>query len=178
MQRRSLLTIATLVGLLVLVPAAMAGGWAVVTLDELPLEVRQGQSVLLGFMVRQHGTTATNAVEPYLEARNVETGETIRFAAQQDGPVGHFILEVTFPSAGSWEWSIVPAPFAGTELAPLTVLPAVIQQVEPAPVQTAAPQPDPGRAIMRWAGLALLLAAAGVGADSLRRARRPAAERS
>lgn len=178
MHRRHLLTIATLLVLLFLVPGAMAGGWAVVTLDELPTEVRQGQSLLLGFMVRQHGKTATNSVEPYLEARNLETGETIRIAARQDGPVGHFILEVSFPSAGSWEWSIVPAPLAGTPLAPLTVLPAVIQQVEPAPVQAAAPQADLGRTVMRWTGLALLLAAAGVGAYSLRGARRPAPGRS
>lgn len=71
MHRKHLLTIATLLILLSLVPSALAGGWAVVTLDELPTEVRQGQSLPLGFMVRQHGKTATNDVQPYLEARNV-----------------------------------------------------------------------------------------------------------
>jgi len=41
--------------LFLLVPTTLAGGWAVVTLDELPAQVVAEKSVTIGFMVRQHG---------------------------------------------------------------------------------------------------------------------------
>jgi hypothetical protein len=178
MHGKQLLILATLLGLLLVVPSALAGGWAVVTLDELPAEVRQGTSLRLGFMVRQHGQTATNQVKPYLEARNTETGEVFRAEGRQEGPVGHFVVEVTFPSAGSWEWAIVPAPFEGTALPALQVLPAAVQPAGPETAPVNIPQPDSGRSVLRWAGLALLLSAAGIGAITRRGGRTAAQERA
>jgi hypothetical protein len=178
MHGKQLLILATLLGLLLVVPSALAGGWAVVTLDELPAEVRQGTSLRLGFMVRQHGQTATNQVKPYLEARNTETGEVFRAEGRQEGPVGHFVVEVTFPSAGSWEWAIVPAPFEGTALPALQVLPAAVQPAVPETAPVNIPQPDSGRSVLRWAGLALLLSAAGIGAITRRGGRTAAQERA
>ena len=178
MHGKQLFILAVLLGLLFVVPSAVAGGWAVVTLDELPTEVRQGESLRLGFMVRQHGQTATNEVTPYLEARNTGTGEVLRAVGRQEGPVGHFVIEVTFPSAGAWEWAIVPAPFEGTPLPALQVLPAAVQQAGPEIAPFAVPQPDPGRSALRWAGLALLLGAAGVGAHTWRGRRSAAQERA
>jgi hypothetical protein len=178
MHRKHLIMLVALLGLLFVVPSALAGGWAVVTLDELPAEVRQGESLRLGFMVRQHGQTATNQVKPYLEAHNTGTGEVFRVEGRQEGPVGHFVVEVTFPTAGSWEWAIVPAPFEGTPLPVLQVLPAAVQQVGPETAQVRMPQPDAGRSVLRWAGLALLLGAAGVGAYTWRGRRSAAQERA
>src|SRR5438552_12328434 len=61
MARRSIFAfiLATLAMLALAVPA-LAGGWAVLTLDSLPREVRAGTSIQLGFVVRQHGKTPTN----------------------------------------------------------------------------------------------------------------------
>jgi len=177
MHRKHFIMLGVLLSLLFVVPSALAGGWAVVTLDELPAEVRQGESLRLGFMVRQHGQTPTNAVKPFLEARNLETGEIVQIEARQQGPVGHFVVEVTFPSAGSWEWAIVPAPFEGTPLPALQVLPAAVQQAGPQTAQVTMPQADAGRSVLRWAGLALLLGAAGVGAYTWRGRRSAAQER-
>src|SRR3990170_3497594 len=131
MHGKQLFILAVLLALLFVVPSALAGGWAVVTLDELPAEVRQGESLRLGFMVRQHGQTATNQVKPYLEAHNTGTGEVFRVEGRQEGTVGHFVVEVTFPSAGSWEWVIVPAPVEGTPCPAVQVLPAAVQQSGP-----------------------------------------------
>jgi hypothetical protein len=178
MHGRQLFILAALLGLLFVVPTALAGGWAVVTLDELPTEVRQDQSLRLGFMVRQHGQTATNQVKPYLEARNTETGEFFRAEGRQEGTVGHFVVEVTFPSAGSWEWAIVPAPFEGTALPALQVLPAAVQPAGPEAAPVNIPQPNSGRSVLRWAGLALLLGAAGVGAYTWRGGQSAAQERT
>ncbi len=112
-------------------PAA-AGGWANVTLDRLPTDLRAEQTATIGFMVRQHGVTPTNSVRPYLSARHLETSDTVRFDARQEGPVGHYVVDVSFPAAGAWEWEAVPAPFPTvTKLGTLTVLPAAASPSRP-----------------------------------------------
>ena len=158
--------------LLVLAAPALAGGWAAVTLDRLPADVRAGETLHLGFMVRQHGKTPINNVTPYLRATRPGASEILRVDAKQEGPVGHFVLDVTFPSAGTWDWQIVPEPFEGTAFAPLTVLPAAVPaQAAPSASQPpASAEPQPGaagifgldRSALRWGGLALLLVAAGL----------------
>src|SRR5215216_2076328 len=61
MARRSMMAFVLVsVALLALAAPALAGGWAVLTLDALPREVRAGAAIQLGFMVRQHGKTPTN----------------------------------------------------------------------------------------------------------------------
>jgi hypothetical protein len=114
--------------LLALVSPVFAGGWAVVTLDSQPSKIEAGQAIRLGFMVRQHGITPIDKnpwehtpLAPVLSAKNQATGETIQTIARKDGPLGHFVVDVTFPSAGSWDMDITPAPFAGTRLGVFTV---------------------------------------------------------
>ncbi|MFL5805106.1 MAG: hypothetical protein ACJ8CR_25605 [Roseiflexaceae bacterium] len=168
-----------LVAVLVLVAPAFAGGWAVVTLDTLPREVRAGQTLHLGFMVRQHGQTPISSVSPTLTAMK-QDATTVRAEARQEGPVGHFVVDVTFPSAGTWEWKIAPEPFGPTALAPLTVLPAAATGAQPAPVVQPAPAAATIRiepATLRLAGVLLLVAAALAALSSLRSgSRKPAAE--
>jgi hypothetical protein len=104
---------------------AQAGGWALVTLDTAPTNARAGQELVLGFMVKQHGVTPTHQVEPFLLATHQVTRETVQARGKKDDAiVGHFSVAVTFPSAGVWDWSITPEPFAGTKLDALTVLTA------------------------------------------------------
>ena len=166
MLRRSIFAL-TLVALalLALAAPALAGGWAVVTLDRLPANVRAGETLRLGFMVRQHGKTPINDVTPYLRATRPGVSEILRVDARQEGRVGHFVLDVTFPSAGAWNWQIVPEPFEGTAFAPLTVLPAAA----PAQGSPAGSEPLPAagifgldRSVLRWGGLALLIVAGGL----------------
>lgn len=142
-------------GLLLLAVPALAGGWAVVTMDSLPSDVRAEEPLTIGLMVRQHGRLPTDAANPTLHAKNAVTGEQISSAGRQSGERGHYVIDVVFPSEGEWEWSIV-ALGPETHLAPLTVLPAV------GPVAGAAATPErfPLQAVLRWAGLALLLGAA------------------
>ncbi|MGH2621555.1 MAG: hypothetical protein ACRDHG_13465, partial [Anaerolineales bacterium] len=138
MSRRAFSSLIVLALAFVLVPVAAAGGWSIVTVDQLPGEVHAGESLRLGFMVLQHGKTPINQVEPYLEAYNPESGETVRANAVQEGSEGHFVVEIVFPAAGIWEWEIVPAPFGGTQLEPLSVLPAVLPQAAASPDQALA----------------------------------------
>jgi hypothetical protein len=179
MRQKLVFSIAlAVVALLALAVPALAGGWAVVTLDTLPREVRAGQTLHLGFMVRQHGVEPNSQVSPILTATKRDA-TTVRVEARQEGPEGHFVVDVTLPSAGTWGWEIAPEPYAATVLAPLSVLPAAAtvpagQDGQPGPV-TAAPRIT--LEALRLAGLLLLVVAALVALSSLRAGgRKPAAE--
>jgi plastocyanin len=124
MRPRILALTALCVGLLAWAVPASAGGWASVKLDSAPGQVYAGAPVTIQFMVKQHDVTPINVDHAYLEATNRETGDALNVDAHQDGEVGHYIVDVTFPSAGPWKWKITPEPFEGTSFATLNVLPA------------------------------------------------------
>lgn len=106
-----------------------AGGWATVQLDAPIGEVRAGQTVDVGFVVKQHGETPIHTaygqpVRAVFIARSDDSGESFEQIATPEKRVGHFRVQVVFPRAGRWQTEIVPEPFAGTRLAPVTVLTA------------------------------------------------------
>jgi hypothetical protein len=176
--------------LLAVVPAVLAGGWAVIQLDEMPGDIRPGEPWQVGFTVLQHGETPTHhfdgtPLEPKLTATNADTGERVTAVGTPTDDPGHFTLEVTFPSEGAWEWTIEPWPLIGqTVFEPLQVVaaPVPVQSeavVEPAAVEPAvispavsAPQPANGETppvaatsptvALRWAALVVALAAVGL----------------
>jgi hypothetical protein len=185
MARRSIFAFGLVVlAMLALAAPALAGGWAIVTLDSLPRELRAGENIQLGFMVLQHGKTPTNRdldgnpLTPVLKAIKqagagttaAKTAETIHVAARQQGATGHYVVDVVFPSDGSWAWQIeVPTYFVQDSpggqnaaiFAPLTVLPAPDPAPAPAPATTSWLGLSP--AALRWAGVAALLAALAFG---------------
>ena len=102
---------------------ALAGGWAVTTIDSLPSEWRAGQAHQVTYTIRQHGdkpfTGAQSAIRIWFA-----DGTSHRFpAAPLDGP-GRYGAEVTFPAAGSWSWEVDQYPFMPQALGEVTVLPA------------------------------------------------------
>jgi hypothetical protein len=122
---------------LILAVPVLAGGWAVVTLETLPGEIRAGEPVPFAFVVRQHGERPVHflggdlPVTPYLRAWNPATGEEIRVEAQRSKEVGRFQVEVTFPDSGTWHWEIVPQPFASQgRYPPVEVLPAAANRAD------------------------------------------------
>ena len=204
MRRRLSLGFVLAVAMLLLASPALAGGWAVITLDTLPRDVRAGQSMRVGFAIRQHGVDLVNtdwegrALKPVLTARKqADTsgsaggtvilvaahstvpakGETIQAEAHQEGPKGHFVADVVFPSAGTWAWEIAAPPFTiqGTRRGDAAVFePLVVAAAVGGPAQSTAPttvaQPAEAtptflgisQAALRWAGVALLIVATGV----------------
>jgi hypothetical protein len=182
-----------IVMLLALATPALAGGWALVTLDALPREVRAGASFQLGFTVLQHGKTPTNKnlngdpLKPVLTAFKqgsaASTAPTangsIRAEARQEGPAGHFVVDLTFPSDGVWDWQIAlptfyvqdsPSGSNAAIMAPLTVLPAapaLAAKPDAAEQPAAAPAAEPAApalpgvspAALRWGAAIVLLAA-------------------
>jgi hypothetical protein len=194
MVRRSIFGLGVaIVALLALATPALAGGWAQVTLDTLPREVRAGTSFQLGFTVLQHGKTPTNKnldgdpLKPVLTAfkqggvasTSPKADGTVSAEARQEGPAGHFVVDLTFPSDGVWDWQIAlptfyvqdsPSGSNAAIMAPLTVLPAapalaakpaVAEQPAAAPAaEPAAPAPlGVSPAALRWSAAIVLLAA-------------------
>jgi hypothetical protein len=181
MARRSIFAfVLAILAMLALTLPALAGGWAVLTLDTLPREVRAGASLQLGFIVRQHGKTPTNKgldgnpLKPVLTAikqggaasAQSDADQTIHAEARQQGPTGHYVVNVVFPSDGVWAWQITlptyyvqdsPSGSDAVVFTPLTVLPAAVPVAAPTPSTTTWLSLSP--AALRWAGMAALLAA-------------------
>ena len=100
---------------------ALAGGWATVHLDDRSTGVVAGEPVVFGFTVMQHDVTPFPGAKAELTATHRSTGATITAAAREDGPVGHYVVEVVFPESGEWKWGVIPTPFEGTWFATLIV---------------------------------------------------------
>jgi hypothetical protein len=99
--RRLLLAIAAL---LVLAPAAHAGGWATVSLSSTPDGAQPGKPWVVDMTVLQHGRTPLTDVRPVVTIRQ---GATRRdFAARRTGRPGVYRAAVTFPAAGRWTYEI------------------------------------------------------------------------
>lgn len=166
MNRKRMLVLVMVVALCLLVVPAWAGGWAVVTVESLPGEVRAGENVHVEFSVRQHGRELTNQVAPVLRAHNPGTGETFLVEAAALKQKGYFAVDVIFPTEGTWNWSIDPVLLGGKlDLLPLTVLPAAAPSLagstltsSSGPSSLAAMMPTV-RTILQVMGVALLIAA-------------------
>lgn len=85
---------------------ALAGGWAVITLDELPGEVAANQPLEIGFMVRQHGVTPLEGQSPVITAKHAGSNKSVSVLASEKGEAGHYAATLTLPQAGEWQWSI------------------------------------------------------------------------
>lgn len=101
---RIALGLTLLLSLIISVPA-FAGGWAVITLDELPINVVAGEPLTVGFTVLQHGITPMTGIEPTVTAKLSRT-EKMVVPAKPKGDPGHYVATLTFPKEGNWEWSI------------------------------------------------------------------------
>jgi len=94
-----------LVFTLALAIPVFAGGWAVISLDELPVGVIAGEPHTVGFTVLQHGRTPMTGLDPTITA-TLSNDEKLTFFAEPEGEPGHYAATLTFPKDGNWEWSI------------------------------------------------------------------------
>lgn len=122
--KHSLTGLVLLFGVLFLgVPATLAGGWAVVTLDQLPEHGVAGKPIQLGFMIRQHGRTPWVYDQVKVHAVHIESQEKILVQAEAEGAKGHYVAALNFPQAGVWRWGIESGLMPGQQPMPdLTVL--------------------------------------------------------
>jgi hypothetical protein len=96
--------IALLLTLIVVIPA-LAGGWAVITLDEMPSNLVAGKPFTIGFTVLQHGRTPMTDLHPTITAALNKEQELV-MDAEPEGKPGHYVATVTLPLEGEWQWSV------------------------------------------------------------------------
>lgn len=143
-----------LVVVVTLAGRASAGAWAVTTLDSVPSPTA-GETVQIGFTIRQHGVTP---VHPEGDVGIVFRSPTERdrfFAAEPTGEVGRYVVEVAFPDDGAWSWAVRQGWFAEQALGAVELAQRSARSVAggyrwPAPVRLGVP------------ALALVLAAGAV----------------
>jgi cytochrome c len=76
------------------------GGWAVITVEDLPDQFAVGQPVTLDFTVRQHGHTLLSNLNPRVTA---VAGQDQVSGSVQPGPsAGQYHASLTLPHAGAW----------------------------------------------------------------------------
>src|SRR5260370_3272751 len=79
--------------------AALFGGWAVITVEDLPDYLVAGKPVSLTFTVRQHGVRPLEALAPTVEARSGGLQE--RAAATPGRESGQYVATMAVPQAGT-----------------------------------------------------------------------------
>jgi cytochrome c2 len=143
--------LALLLALLFAFPA-FGGGWAVITLDELPANVIAGEPFTIGFTVRQHGRTPLDGLYPTITA-NLHKDQEFMVDAEPDGEPGHYTATITFPQEGEWSWSIR----AFTMDQPMPVLSVSAPSMASAPVTTSKFETLPWLMIVRLLAFAAAL---------------------
>lgn len=107
MTRRTLSVALTLV----VATAASAyafGGWAVITLDDLPDTLHVGTPTQFSFKIRQHGIELMHDLRPSVEARlgSVLNPTVVRADAIPGKTKGQYTAALVVPKAGEWKVTI------------------------------------------------------------------------
>lgn len=111
--------------------AAAFGGWASITVEDLPDHVTAGRPINVEFTVRQHGVRPLDGLEPRVEARG--RGAPVRAAAAPTGTAGRYRASVTLPQPGDWTVTI----HSGFGKSRLTLLPITAQAAGATPATIA-----------------------------------------
>lgn len=130
------IALALLLSVVLAIPV-FAGGWAVITLDEIPTGVVAGEPLTIGFTVLQHGKTPMEGLDPTITATS-SNSESFIVHAKPEGETGHYAATLTFPVEGNWNWSIRAFSMEQTMPA-LSVAAPITAPVSQQPVAATAP---------------------------------------
>lgn len=121
-MRRIVLSLVLLIGVGVAAAgSAVAGGWATVRLDEPVAGATAGVPFGFGFTVRAHDIHPINLPKATVFARSQNGGASLTAEARQEGDEGHYVAELTLPSAGGWKWGVDADPYGELAFETLTV---------------------------------------------------------
>ncbi|MBK8904784.1 MAG: hypothetical protein IPM53_26630 [Anaerolineaceae bacterium] len=95
-----------LLGLLFSPGAARAGGWATLTLTELPKEVVAERPFTIEFTMRQHGHAPVTGFDATVLAVHSASGEQLSFATEANPDEENYTATLVLPQAGEWQWEI------------------------------------------------------------------------
>src|SRR5262245_27687526 len=85
------------------VAAARFGGWAVITVDDLPDYAEAGKPVTISYVARQHGFTLLSGPPASGVARS---GRAVVSATAKSQGAGDYAAQLALPSAGDWTITI------------------------------------------------------------------------
>ena len=94
------------VGLTLAMARLDAGGWAVVTLKDVPEYMVAGKPVSLTYAVRQHGVHFTPGLSGWIEARDAG-GAVVKTLATPASDTGYYLAKLALPTPGDWTLTIV-----------------------------------------------------------------------
>ncbi len=161
-----LVALVTILSLALAAPA-FGGGWAVTTLDAVPDRFKGGHAYDIGYTIRQHGVTPVDLARTGIRITSDDPVRSITFDGRKDGPVGHYVVQVTFPAAGAWRWEALqdwfgPQPLGAVQVvassgAPAAGVPAADVRTVPAPGETAPNALLIAALLMALAGAAVLV---------------------
>ena len=128
-----------LAGILLTAATMLAGGWAVITLENLPDVLPAGKAVPLMFTVRQHGTHPL----PGLSPRGVATAGAAQVSAGAvpTHKAGQYVANVTLPHKGDWSVTI----HSGFGNSKLILLPLTVVDSNASSQPATPSQPELGR---------------------------------
>ena len=81
-----------------------AGGWAVITVDDLPEYITAGEPITLAYTVRQHGNHLLGGLQGRIEAER--DGRKVVADARAGKFNGQYVATLTLPSAGDWSMTV------------------------------------------------------------------------
>jgi hypothetical protein len=80
------------------------GGWAVITVEDLPEHLVAGKPVELSFLVRQHGVDLMNDLRPTVFAKSGKA--QVQASASRGKKAGSYTSTLVVPSGGDWTITI------------------------------------------------------------------------
>ena len=100
-------TMWSMLGMLIVLPAMAygAGGWAIVTVDDVPEYLVAGKPTEIGFTVRQHGATPLNGLQARIDGRRWLKHTTA--PGKATGGAGHYVLRPTRVPRQSTGWRVL-----------------------------------------------------------------------
>lgn len=107
-MRRAIITLAAAALGVATASTALAGGWAVTSVDSMPDRFEVGTTYTIEYTVLAHGKTPVDAGASHVMLRTFDSDESRRFEAVYLGE-GKYAVEISLPSQGTWQWEVTHA---------------------------------------------------------------------
>ena len=101
MNRKCIRSIVAVVAWSLMITAAHAGGWSIITVNNLPDYAVAGKPVTLTFSVRQHGNKLISGLQPTVRATTLQGLEAKGIAVQTKNK-GEYTASLVFAEPGEW----------------------------------------------------------------------------
>jgi len=81
---------------------ALAGGWATVSAQNVPVDPPAGEEISITLKMLQHGKTPVSWPGLTVIATDKASGAVVAAQATASGPEGTYVVKLSLPTAGNW----------------------------------------------------------------------------